>query len=281
MARTEIEIIKDGKIEEADLGTGCVSADALKTDAVITAKIKNKQVTAEKLADDISFFPTGGIIMWSGQVSAIPSGWKLCDGTGTTLDLRGRFIVGVSASGGYNPADKGGSTQVTLTEAQLAVHQHGITSNGAHEHTTGGSSTTDSGGSHSHGGGTSRQDRNHVHNGSTSPGGNHAHPPVGQVGFDNEGNGHPLRILAEDGPPYNGMVWDTTAGEHGHNFTTAGINQDHAHTVTTDNHNGHTHPVSLTIAENGAHQHPCENAGSSQPIDILPPYYALAYIMKV
>ena len=61
---------------------------------------------------------------------AIPSGWKLCDGTGTTPDLRGRFIVGVSASGGYNPADKGGSTQVTLTEAQLAVHQHGITSNG-------------------------------------------------------------------------------------------------------------------------------------------------------
>ena len=121
----------------------------------------------------------------------------------------------------------GGSTQVTLTEAQLAVHQHGITSNGLMNIllvvvrqlivVT-----------HSHGGGTSRQDRNHVHNGSTSPGGNHVHPPVGQVGFDNEGNGHPLRILAEDGPPYNGMVWDTTGGEHGHNFTTAGINQDHA-----------------------------------------------------
>ena len=77
MARTEIEIIKDGKVVENDLDTGCVSADKLATDAVLTAKIKNKQVTQEKLADDISFFPTGGIIMWSGQASTIPGGCKL------------------------------------------------------------------------------------------------------------------------------------------------------------------------------------------------------------
>ena len=281
MARTEIEIIKDGKVVEDDLETGCVSADKLATDAVVTAKIKDKQVTQAKLAADISFFPTGGIIMWSGQVSAIPSGWKLCDGNNGTPDLRGRFVIGVSASGGYNPADKGGSTQVTLTEAQLAVHKHGITSNGTHGHDSGGNSTSGLGGAHFHGGGTSRQDRNHTHNGSTTPNGNHAHPPVGQVGFDNEGNGHPLRILAEDGPPYAGTVWDSHAGQHGHNFTTAGISGDHAHTITTDTEADHTHPISLTIADNGAHQHPCENAGSSQPIDILPPYYALAYIMKV
>lgn len=281
MARTEIEIIKDGKVVENDLETGCVSADKLATDAVVTAKIKDKQVTQAKLAADISFFPTGGIIMWSGQVSAIPSGWKLCDGTGNTPDLRGKFVIGAHASGGYDVSDTGGATQVTLTEAQLATHKHPIDSNGSHGHTSGGSSSTDSGGSHSHGGGTSRQDRNHTHNGSTTPNGAHAHPPVGQVGFDNEGNGHPLRILAEDGPPYAGTVWDSTSGSHGHNFTTAGISGDHAHTITTDTHSGHSHPISLTIAENGAHQHPCGNVGSNQPIDILPPYYALAYIMKL
>tara|TARA_B100000085_G_scaffold74420_2_gene66871 strand:- start:775 stop:1623 length:849 start_codon:yes stop_codon:yes gene_type:complete len=281
MARTEIEIIKDGKVVENDLDTGCVSADKLATDAVLTAKIKNKQVTQEKLADDISFFPTGGIIMWSGQASTIPSGWKLCDGNNGTPDLRGRFIVGASASGGYDPGATGGSNEVTLTEAQLATHKHDITSNGTHGHTTGGSSSTDSAGAHSHGGGTSRQDRNHTHSGSTTENGYHHHPPVTQVGFDNEGNGNPLRILAEDGPPWAGTVWDSGGGSHGHQFTTAGISNDHAHTITTDNHSGHSHPVSLSIAENGAHQHPCENVGSNQPHENRPPYYALAFIMKV
>ena len=119
MARTEIEIIKDGKIVEADLSTGCVSADKLANDAVVTAKIKDNQVTQAKLAADISFFPIGGIIMWSGQVSNIPSGWKLCDGNNGTPDLRGRFIVGASASGGYDPGATGGSNEVTLTEAHL------------------------------------------------------------------------------------------------------------------------------------------------------------------
>lgn len=283
MARTEIEIIKDGKIVEADLSTGCVSADKLKSDAVLTAKIKDKQVTAAKLADDVAgtFFPKGGIIMWSGQVSTIPSGWKICDGNNGTPDLRGKFVAGAQASGGYNVGATGGSNQVTLTEAQLATHKHPITSNGAHGHTTGSGSGTGAGGAHSHNGATSRQDRNHTHNGSTTANGYHHHPPVTQVGFDNEGNGNPLRILAEDGPPYAGTVWDSGGGSHGHNFTTAGISQDHAHTVTLVGASDHTHPISLTIAENGAHQHPCGNTGSSQPHENRPPYYALAYIMKV
>jgi hypothetical protein len=42
--------------------------------------------------------PVGGIIMWSGAVNTVPDGWALCDGrlvSGLrTPDLRGRFIVG-------------------------------------------------------------------------------------------------------------------------------------------------------------------------------------------
>jgi hypothetical protein len=38
--------------------------------------------------------PSGVIVMWSGTVATIPTGWFLCDGTNDTPDLRDRFIVG-------------------------------------------------------------------------------------------------------------------------------------------------------------------------------------------
>ena len=38
--------------------------------------------------------PTGVIVMWSGTVATIPSGWLLCNGSNSTPDLRDRFIIG-------------------------------------------------------------------------------------------------------------------------------------------------------------------------------------------
>ena len=37
--------------------------------------------------------PVGGIIMWSGLETEIPSGWFLCDGSDGTPDLRNKFIL--------------------------------------------------------------------------------------------------------------------------------------------------------------------------------------------
>ena len=78
--------------------------------------------------------PTGVITMWSGASTAIPAGWWLCDGTNTTPDLRGRFIIG--ASGTYAVAASGGSEDVTLTTAEMPAHSHTgtATGNGAHSH---------------------------------------------------------------------------------------------------------------------------------------------------
>ena len=72
--------------------------------------------------------PSGCIILWSGTADAIPTGFVLCDGNNSTPDLRGRFIVGASASGGYAVDATGGSNEVTLSESQLPSHNHSATS---------------------------------------------------------------------------------------------------------------------------------------------------------
>lgn len=41
-------------------------------------------------------FPVGGIVMWSGSIATIPTGWFLCNGANSTPDLRDRFIIGAS-----------------------------------------------------------------------------------------------------------------------------------------------------------------------------------------
>ncbi len=66
--------------------------------------------------------PVGGIIMWSGSVSNIPDGWKLCNGSNNTPDLRNRFIVG--AGDEYNVGNRGGQKAVALTTNEMPRHYH-------------------------------------------------------------------------------------------------------------------------------------------------------------
>lgn len=69
---------------------------------------------------------SGIIVMWGGLVSAIPSGWFLCNGLNGTPDLRDKFIKG--AANGANPGATGGGS----------THTHGdhtIGSEAAHTHT--------------------------------------------------------------------------------------------------------------------------------------------------
>jgi hypothetical protein len=57
-------------------------------------------------------FLTGMIILWSGSIASIPSGFALCDGTSGTPDLRDRFIVGAGST--YAVDATGGSADATL-----------------------------------------------------------------------------------------------------------------------------------------------------------------------
>ena len=77
-----------------------------------------------------SAVPSGVIMMWSGAASAIPSGYVLCDGSNSTPDLRGRFIIGAQGDSGntYDVGDTGGSETHTLTTAEMPSHTHTATS---------------------------------------------------------------------------------------------------------------------------------------------------------
>ena len=74
--------------------------------------------------------PYGGIMMWWGLPTNVPTGWVLCDGrsylisglTWQTPDLRDRFIVG--AGNLYSAASTGGYTDATLVSHTHTTQPH-------------------------------------------------------------------------------------------------------------------------------------------------------------
>jgi len=59
-------------------------------------------------ASAVTAVPSGGIIMWSGSISAVPSGYYLCDGSNGTPNLKDSFVVGAGAT--YSVGNTGGFT---------------------------------------------------------------------------------------------------------------------------------------------------------------------------
>ena len=64
--------------------------------------------------------PTGAIILWSGSIGSIPSGYVICDGANSTPDLRDRFVIGAGST--YSVAATGGSA-----DAIVVSHTHTAT----------------------------------------------------------------------------------------------------------------------------------------------------------
>jgi microcystin-dependent protein len=109
---------------------------------------------------------------------------------------------------------------------------------------------------HNHGGVTSTTG-DHQHGGTTSTNGSHQHtlPNLGsvQAGSDNGGANVPVST------GYGSSRYMSPTDPAG----------DHIHTFATDTRGSHYHSLAI------------DNAGGSQPFDNRPPFYALAFIMKV
>lgn len=80
--------------------------------------------------------PLGGIIMWSGAIANIPTGWKLCDGQThggiTTPNLEDRFVIG--AGNTYAPDEIGGNNTTTLISDNIPAITAETTCVGSHNH---------------------------------------------------------------------------------------------------------------------------------------------------
>jgi len=145
--------------------------------------------------------PSGAIVMWSGQTSAIPSGWVLCDGNNSTPNLTDRFVMGAGAS---NETTTGGANTRTLGTANIPSHTHTF------------SATTASSG-------------NHNHTGSTASAGAHTHSitDLGGVAYPqsggNQGN--------QSGWARTSSTDTSSAGAHTHTLT-IDSNGSHTHTLS-------------------------------------------------
>lgn len=226
----------------ADGGTGASTASDARTNlgaqAIITGAattVTSSNLTADrivvsdgsgKLSASSSassllnhFIPSGGIILWSGSIASVPSGWALCNGSNGTPDLRDRFVVGAGST--YAVGATGGSSTVTLSEANLPSHTHTF------------SGTTVSNGDHSHA----------VWSGSASSGSAFG---IRNSSFDQLGG------------------TDTASGLGYYSLSAKGER-------IIETNGAHTHTFSGTTG----------GTGSGTAHENRPPYYALAYIMKL
>jgi len=110
------------------------STVTLNANPTLALQAATKQYVDSTVASGI---PTGVIVMWSGTIATIPSGWALCNGSGGTPDLRDRFIIGATQDdAGVAKTNVTGSLTQTggSKDAIVVSHTHTATDAG-HTHT--------------------------------------------------------------------------------------------------------------------------------------------------
>jgi microcystin-dependent protein len=229
-----------------------------------TTQIAN---TAYVRGELTTLIPSGIILLWSGSIASIPSGWVLCNGANSTPDLRDRFVVGAGTTYAVNAT--GGANTVTLDATMIPAHTHSLSASG----TTSGQSA---GHTHTFSGTTSGQSNTHSHTATVTDAG-HKHTTVllaANSSATEYGTGASIKGL-------NGASYGTDAGTFtstvptGISVSNGNASADHSHTYsgTTSAVSGdHTHTVTVTGTSG--------SVGGGLAHENRPPYFALAYIMK-
>ncbi len=122
---------KNGLLVENKIGIGKNNPSAT---VDVNGKLQANSLSVSSLGSQ-PWMQKGMIIMWSGSLSSIPTGWELCDGSfsagaGSFVkpDLRGRFVIG--AGDDYAVNSKYGNAELTLKTTQIPKHFHALNDEG-------------------------------------------------------------------------------------------------------------------------------------------------------
>ena len=118
---TEFNNIATAVVTKANLLSPVFTGTPTAPTASIATSTTQLATTAFVVNYITSVFPTGSIIMWSGALSAIPSGWLLCDGANSTPDLRGKFVIGAGVMDAVFTAIAGASVTAEISGTTLTV----------------------------------------------------------------------------------------------------------------------------------------------------------------
>ena len=240
----------------------------LEDQAVTNDKIESGTIEINRLDSTLAgaLVPIGGIIMWSGtldQINGFPN-WQLCDGSaissgtlsGTnTPNLTGRFVIGSNV---YDTSQT--RWEETITGSNTATGGSKDATLPSHSHTVDG---------HTHGNGTLSTE-NDVYS--------HSH------GLQNTDHSHLIRISQTatsvtawgNGSDGRMSLVDVTGNYSALGSGTQGANVNSGNTDADP----HTHNHNIT-GSTGSANPGTDSQGSSATNANLPPYYALAYIIRI
>lgn len=213
-------------------------------------------------------FVVGEVRLFTGTATdaavqaAFGPGWHLCNGANGTPNLSGLFVLGAGAS--VPTGSTGGASSVTLSIGNMPAHNH-VINIGDPGHTHGVSQSP-----HAHG----VSDPGHAH-GVYDPGHSHSQGLVLPGGVWNGGgsyvgngtnnfSGGGSSNFGFGGTPYGTNAAGTGIGIYG-NGTGIGIQAANANISINGAYTG------ITASSN--------NNGGGGAFSIVPPYYALAYVM--
>jgi hypothetical protein len=127
---TELTAVASAISSKADLNSPALTGTPTGPTASAATNTTQLATTAFVQTALASAFTSGMIMMWSGTIATIPSGWVLCNGSNGTPDLRNRFIIGAhsdTAGVAYSTVT-GSNTQTGGTKDAIVVsHTHTAT----------------------------------------------------------------------------------------------------------------------------------------------------------
>ncbi len=139
---TELTAVASAISSKADLNSPALTGTPTAPTASAGTNTTQLASTAFVQTAISAAFTSGMIMMWSGTIATIPTGWVLCNGSNSTPDLRNRFVIGAhsdTAGVAYTTVTGSNTTSGGTKDAINVSHSHTATSSvtdPGHTHTS-------------------------------------------------------------------------------------------------------------------------------------------------